>query len=79
MPPGYKDTSGLLSERDRRPPSPHEQNKQEHCCHVVYFTLWGCAIIIAVILQSDPGIKMYRGPRAGKKLNQEHTHIQWDT
>jgi hypothetical protein len=34
------------------------------------------AIVIAVILQSGPSIKMYMGLRAGKQLNQEHTYIQ---
>jgi hypothetical protein len=38
--------------------------------------IMGRAIVIAVILQSDPSIKMYMGLRAGKQLNQEHTHIQ---
>jgi hypothetical protein len=43
------------------------------CC---VFYIMGRAIVIAVILQSDPSIKMYMGLRAGKQLNQEHTHIQ---
>jgi hypothetical protein len=42
------------------------------------FYIMGRAIIIAVILQSDPSTKMYMGLRAGKQLNQEYTHIQWD-
>jgi hypothetical protein len=35
--------------------------------------IMGRAIVIAVLLQSDPSIKMYMGLSAGKQLNQEHT------
>jgi hypothetical protein len=38
------------------------------------FYIMGRAIVIAVILQSDPSIKRYLGLRAGKQLNQEYTH-----